>query len=93
MVGEAAELIARQCSSDDMTPYERLLGDALRGDGSLFTRSDCVEAAWRVIDPILDNAAPLVEYEPATWGPPEAERIVRGNSVWRNPALPRETNR
>jgi glucose-6-phosphate 1-dehydrogenase len=93
MVGEAAELIAHQQSCDDMKPYERLLGDAMRGDGSLFTRDDCVEAAWRVIDPILDNATPVLEYEPATWGPPEAGRIVKGNSVWRNPALPHETDR
>jgi glucose-6-phosphate 1-dehydrogenase len=88
MVGEAAELIARQCSSDDMAPYERLLGDALRGDGSLFTRGDSVEAAWRVIDPILEKPTPLFEYEPDTWGPPEAERIVKRDDVWRNPVFP-----
>ena len=85
MIGEAAELIAHQQSCDDMKPYERLLGDAMRGDGALFTRDDCVEAAWRVIDPILDNTTPLVEYEPATWGPPEAGRIVEADGVWRNP--------
>jgi glucose-6-phosphate 1-dehydrogenase len=91
MIGEAAELIAHQQSCADMTPYERLLGDAMRGDGSLFTRGDCVEAAWRVIDPILHRAAPAVEYEPGTWGPPEAGTIVRPDAIWRNPALPRET--
>jgi glucose-6-phosphate 1-dehydrogenase len=88
MVGEAAELIARQCSSDDMTPYERLLGDALRGDGSLFTRGDCVEAAWRVVDPVLENVTPVFEYEPDTWGPPEAERVVAGEDHWHNPVSP-----
>lgn len=91
MAGEATELIAHQESCDDMRPYERLLGDAMRGDSGLFTRDDCVEAAWRVVDPILDNAAPLVQYEPATWGPPEVQRIMEGDCVWRNPALPRET--
>jgi glucose-6-phosphate 1-dehydrogenase len=85
MVGEAAELIARQCSSDEMTPYERLLGDALRGDGSLFTRGDCVEAAWRVVDPILAKVAPIIEYQPGTWGPPEAERIMTNDDCWHNP--------
>ena len=87
MIGEAAELIAHQQSCDDMRPYERLLGDAMRGDGDLFTRGDCVEAAWRVVDPILDNAAPLIEYEPGTWGPAETERIVERGGVWRNPAV------
>jgi glucose-6-phosphate 1-dehydrogenase len=90
MVGEAAELIAHQHSSENMTPYARLLGDALRGDGSLFTRDDCVEAAWRVLDPILENTAPLFEYEPDTWGPPEAERIVKGEGCWHNPTPPQQ---
>ena len=88
MVGEAAELIAHQHSGEEMTPYQRLLGDALRGDGSLFTRDDCVEAAWRVIDPILENTAPLFEYERDTWGPREAELIVKGEGCWRNPIPP-----
>lgn len=86
MVGEAAELIARQCSADEMGPYERLLGDALRGDDSLFTRDDGVEAAWRVVDPVLGNVAPVFEYEPGTWGPPEAERIMKNGDRWHNPA-------
>lgn len=90
MVGQAAELIAHQHSGENLTPYARLLGDAIRGDGSLFTRDDCVEAAWRVIDPILENTAPLFEYEPGTWGPPEAERIVKGEGCWHNPTLPQQ---
>ena len=85
MVGEAVELIARHHPGDEMTPYERLLGDAIRGDASLFTSEDCVEAAWRVVDPILGNATPVAEYEPNTWGPPEAERIVAGDGGWHNP--------
>jgi glucose-6-phosphate 1-dehydrogenase len=90
MVGEAAELIARQCSGDEMTPYERLLGDAMRGDSSLFTRDDCVEAAWRVVDPILGNIAPVFEYAPDTWGPREAELIVKGEGCWHNPIPPNQ---
>ena len=91
MTGEAAELIAHQESCDDMKPYERLLGDAMRGDGSLFTRDDCVEAAWRVVDPIPGNAAPLIEYEAGTWGPAETARIVKRGDVWRNPKVSRES--
>jgi glucose-6-phosphate 1-dehydrogenase len=90
MIGEASELIAHQHSSENLTPYARLLGDALRGDGSLFTRDDCVEAAWRIIDPVLENTAPLFEYEPGTWGPPEAERIVKGEGCWHNPTTPQQ---
>ena len=73
-----------------MTPYERLLGDALRGDGSLFARGDSVDAAWRVIDPVLDKATPVFEYEPDTWGPAEAEHIVKHQHSWHNPAPPTE---
>ena len=58
-----------------MAPYERLLGDAMQGDQHLFAREDSVEAAWSVVDPILGNVTPVYEYEPNTWGPPEAERI------------------
>jgi glucose-6-phosphate 1-dehydrogenase len=85
MIGEDVELIAHDHSDDGMAPYERLLGDAIRGDGSLFTRDDCVEAAWGVVDPILGDATALAEYEPNTWGPPEAERIVAGAAGWHNP--------
>ncbi|MFL6622914.1 MAG: glucose-6-phosphate dehydrogenase [Sulfurifustis sp.] len=90
MAGKDAELIVDEQSGDAMTPYERLLGDALRGDGSLFTRADCVEAAWRVVEPILKNAPPPVEYLPHTWGPPDAERI-NGNGGWRNPCRRRDS--
>jgi glucose-6-phosphate 1-dehydrogenase len=85
MVGEAVELIVRQCSADEMTPYERLLGDAVRGDATLFVREDEVEAAWRVVGPILENAPTVHEYEPGTWGPTEADRIIAGDVGWHNP--------
>jgi glucose-6-phosphate 1-dehydrogenase len=85
MVGEAVELVVRQVSADEMTPYERLLGDAIRGDATLFVREDGVESAWRVVDPILGNATPVHEYEPNTWGPAEADRIIAGDGGWHNP--------
>jgi len=86
MVGRRIDLLACQHAGDEMSPYERLLNDALRGDPSLFGREDGVEAAWRVVDPILGNATPVHEYEPNTWGPPEAERIIAGAGGWHNPA-------
>lgn len=85
MVGEDVELVTCHHSGDEMRPYERLLGDAIRGDASLFARYDSVEEAWRVLDPILKNPPPLAEYEPNTWGPPEAGRIIVDGGHWRNP--------
>jgi glucose-6-phosphate 1-dehydrogenase len=83
-VGEDINLISHHHPAEEMMPYERLLGDAIQGDLSLFAREDSVEAAWRVIDPILGNATPLAEYEPNTWGPPEAGRIIAGDGGWHN---------
>jgi glucose-6-phosphate 1-dehydrogenase len=84
MAGEDIDLIAHR-AADEMMPYERLLGDAMRGDASLFAREDSVEAAWRIIDPILGNVTPVVEYEPNTWGPLEADRFIAGEGGWHNP--------
>jgi glucose-6-phosphate 1-dehydrogenase len=87
MRGEPVELIARQHSQLEKSPYERLLGDAVRGDSTLFTQDDSVEAAWRVVDPVLSDPLPVIEYEPGTWGPAEATDIVNGSEVWHNPAM------
>lgn len=86
MVGSATELIAHHSAGDEMTPYERLLGDALHGDAALFTRGDTVEAAWRVVDPVLGNAVPVTSYEPDTWGPAAAEQLMADGDQWHNPA-------
>jgi glucose-6-phosphate 1-dehydrogenase len=85
MVGERVELVVRQSSADEMTPYERLLGDAIRGDPTLFVREDGVEAAWCVVDPILGNTTLIHEYESNTWGPAEADHFIAGDGGWRNP--------
>jgi glucose-6-phosphate 1-dehydrogenase len=85
MVGDAVELVARHSVAGEKSPYERLLGDAIRGDASLFTRDDGVEAAWRVVDPILHCAAPVAEYEPGTWGPAAARAVVAGEEGWHDP--------
>ncbi len=86
MVGEDVELVVHEDSADHrMSPYARLLGDAMRGDPTLFNRQDTVEAAWRVIDPVLGNVTPLYEYEPHTWGPAEADTITANIGGWHNP--------
>ncbi len=84
MTGENVELIARQCAGDSMSPYERLLGDAMRGDPMLFVREDEVETAWAVVEPVLDDATPVHEYEPGTWGPSEAN-VIAPPTGWHNP--------
>jgi glucose-6-phosphate 1-dehydrogenase len=86
MVGRPVELAVGGWVRNAMGPYERLLGDAMRGDATLFAREDWVEAAWRVVDPVLGVTTPLYEYEPGTWGPPEADRLVAGDGGWHRPA-------
>ena len=85
MRGEPVELVARHHSASEKSPYERLLGDAVRGDTSLFTQDDCVEAAWRVVDPVLSDPKPVVEYEPGTWGPADAASVIEGDETWHDP--------
>jgi glucose-6-phosphate 1-dehydrogenase len=84
MRGEPVELIARHHSESEMSPYERLLGDAIHGDGSLFTQDDSVEAAWRVVDPVLTSNIPVLEYECGTWGPAAAAQVVKADT-WHDP--------
>src|SRR5260370_4205008 len=85
MRAEEVELVATHQSPDEIAPYERLLGDAMRGDQGLFVREDTVEAAWRVVDPVLGNATPVYEYEPHTWGPPQADQLIASDGGWYNP--------
>jgi glucose-6-phosphate 1-dehydrogenase len=87
MVGEPVELLAQHLPSDRTMPYERLLGDAMRGDETLFVREDAVEAAWRVVDPILHETTPVHAYAAGTWGPTEADRLVRGGEEWHAPTI------
>jgi glucose-6-phosphate 1-dehydrogenase len=84
MVGETVELVVRDTPGDEMAPYERLLGDAIEGDPTLFVQQEVVETAWRVVDPILGGRTPLYLYESGTWGPREADYIVLGDE-WHNP--------
>ena len=66
-------------------PYERLLGDAMLGDATLFARQDVVEAAWAIVDPVIHGPSPMFEYEPGTWGPREADALVAEVGGWNTP--------
>jgi glucose-6-phosphate 1-dehydrogenase len=78
-------------TADEVDAYERLLGDAMRGDAMLFVREDAVEAAWAIVDPILGNTTPLEEYEPGSWGPHEADRLATDVDGWHNPEEHKES--
>jgi glucose-6-phosphate 1-dehydrogenase len=86
MAGKDVELLAHYQPPGEMEPYERLLTDAAAGDATYFSRQDGVEAAWRIIDPILNNAVPIHEYDPGTWGPKQAEQLLAGESGWHVPS-------
>jgi glucose-6-phosphate 1-dehydrogenase len=73
-------------TSEDMEPYERLLGDAMEGDGTLFAREDEVEAAWEIVEPILKTPTPVREYAPGSWGPAEADNLTVEVGGWYAPA-------
>ena len=86
MAGTETELLAcHHPGKDEMDAYERLLGDALQGDATLFAREDYVEEAWRIVDPVLKADTPVYQYEPKTWGPQEADQKVSPAGGWHNP--------
>ncbi len=78
LAAEAVELELAHSRSGDLSPYEELLGDAMRGDTFRFAREDYVEEAWRIVDPAIRAGTPIHEYEPGTWGPEEAQAMVPG---------------
>ena len=86
MLGEDVDLMTFHEQPDEMAPYERLLGDAMRGDQTLFAREDAVQEAWRIVEPVLGPCAPLRPYQPGTWGPDEASRLMDDGGSWHNPA-------
>jgi glucose-6-phosphate 1-dehydrogenase len=87
MVGQDVELNLKSHAASEMPPYERLLGDAMRGNGELFARQDLVEAQWRVVQPILDNVTPVYEYDLSTWGPDEARQLIGADGPWIDPKV------
>jgi glucose-6-phosphate 1-dehydrogenase len=85
-VGVQRELYLLEERPDEATPYERLLSDAMAGNGALFTREDAVEAAWEVVNPALRNHHRVRPYKRHTWGPKEADALIAADSSWHNPS-------
>ena len=85
MRGEATELVVCRTSAADLLPYDRLIGDAMAGDATLFAREDSVLAAWEIVDPVLRTPTPLRIYEPGSWGPAEADTMVASHGGWHAP--------
>ena len=83
MLGQPIELtLARLHTSDEMDAYERLLGDAMEGDATLFARQDAVEAAWSIVDPLLKDGGTPLPYAPGSWGPAAADQLTRDVGGW-----------
>jgi glucose-6-phosphate 1-dehydrogenase len=90
MVGQPLELsvVEQPAQGHDgrMEAYERLLGDAMAGEPTLFARQDIVEAAWAIVDPVIHGPSPMFDYDPGSWGPPEADRLVEEVGGWHSPS-------
>jgi glucose-6-phosphate 1-dehydrogenase len=88
MLGKPVELLACHIQEpDEMSPYEHLLGEAMKGDATDFAREDTVESAWRIVGHVLDDATPIHDYEPGTWGPEEADAILHTDDSWHKPVV------
>jgi glucose-6-phosphate 1-dehydrogenase len=88
MAGTETELLAsHHPGKEEPEAYERLLGDALKRDATLFAREDYVEEAWRIVDPVLKAGTPVREYQPNTWGPAEVSQLVSPPGGWRDPVV------
>jgi glucose-6-phosphate 1-dehydrogenase len=87
MVGHDVELDLRSEAAIDIPPYERLLGDAIRGNSELFSRQDLIEAQWRIVQPVLENVTPFYCYAPGTWGPEEARQLIGDDGPWSDPQV------
>jgi len=86
--GQAVEMVANHHpEANEMDAYERVLGDAIAGDTTLFAREDYVEEAWRIVDPALGADTPVYEYQPGTWGPPEVSQSIVPPGGWHAPVL------
>jgi glucose-6-phosphate 1-dehydrogenase len=83
------EVLFEREPGEDPEPYERLLGDAIAGRHTLFTRQDAIEETWRIVQPLLDDPGPIIPYEPGTWGPKESDELLRGVAHWSEPWLPK----
>jgi glucose-6-phosphate 1-dehydrogenase len=87
-VSQSDEMVVSQHPrADEMDAYERVLGDAMAGDSTLFAREDYVEEAWRIVDPVLKAHTPIIEYDPKTWGPNDVDQRVAPVGGWQNPIV------
>jgi glucose-6-phosphate 1-dehydrogenase len=86
-VGDLRELFLLDELTGAESPYERLLADALRGDGALFAREDAVEAAWKAVNGVLDTPGISHSYQPGSWGPKQADKLIAADGYWHNPIL------
>ena len=84
-IGEQRELYLLEEQPGAESPYERLLGDAMKGDGGLFTREDAVEAAWMVVNQVLKRHPRVRPYKRGTWGPKQADALIEADGGWHNP--------
>jgi glucose-6-phosphate 1-dehydrogenase len=84
-LGDQRELALLNAQPNEEEPYERLLGDALAGEGALFTGEETVEAAWAVVDPILEHHRHALRYQPGSWGPTQADALIAPHGRWHNP--------
>ena len=87
MMGRDQELMLTARAAAFRPPYQRLLGDAMHGKNDLFGREDIMDAQWRIVQDILDDATPLYIYEPGSWGPDEAVQLISPDGTWRNPVV------
>jgi len=83
--GDQRELFLLDEKLEEQAPYERLLGDAMAGDGALFARKDCLEAAWAVVDPVLTKHHQAIVYKSGSWGPKAADALIAADGGWHNP--------
>jgi glucose-6-phosphate 1-dehydrogenase len=83
-VGDLRELSLADEHPGEETAYARLLGNAMAGDGALFTREDAIEAAWAAVDPVLKAHPPVLPYERQSWGPKEADALIASDGGWHN---------
>lgn len=90
--GQAVEMVAcRQQIADEPSAYERVLGDAMQGDATLFARQDYAEEAWRIVDPVLKAGTPVHEYQQNSWGPSEVDKLISPAGGWHNPVATDES--
>jgi len=93
IVGQPTEMVTNHHpEANEMDAYERVLGEAIAGDTTLFAREDYVEEAWRIVDPVLSAETPVYEYEPGTWGPKEASQSIAPSGGWHAPVISGDTS-